>query len=192
MFSLSCNSFIYNAEFIIRIFFGIDWLHLVGVFQLLCLAIIFNIDGRLSDCYLRSLGLTKAQFYFRILETIVKFGGVIIGAQYGIYGVSVAVVFANFVMIFIKLSYITRHINYSFGGIILTIIHSWKSMIILIPSCVIVSLLLPNTIVGDIIKLILFVLVTVTLFFVFPSIIGYKYKVQVYPKIISIVKRRKS
>ena len=184
-------AFIYNAEFIIRIFFGIDWLHLVGVFQLLCVAIIFNIDGRLSDCYLRSLGLTKAQFYFRILETIVKFGGVIIGAQYGIYGVSIAVVFANFVMIFIKLSYITRHINYPFGNILMTIIHSWKSMLIFIPVCVVASLLLPSNIGGDIVKMIVFVLVSFTLFLVFPSIIGKEYKEQMYPRVITIVKKRK-
>ena len=164
---------------------------MVGVFQLLCVAIIFNIDGRLSDCYLRSLGLTKAQFYFRILETIVKFGGVIIGAQYGIYGVSIAVVFANFVMIFIKLSYITRHINYPFGNILMTIIHSWKSMLIFIPVCVVASLLLPSNIGGDIVKMIVFVLVSFTLFLVFPSIIGKEYKEQMYPRVITIVKKRK-
>ena len=48
-------AFIYNSELIIQIFFGNEWMHLTLVFQLLCIAIIFNIDGRLSDCYLRSL-----------------------------------------------------------------------------------------------------------------------------------------
>ena len=184
-------AFIYNAEFIIFIFFGIDWLHLASVFQLLSIAIIFNIDGRLSDCYLRSLGLTKAQFYFRIFETIVKFVGVVIGAKYGIYGVSIAVVFANFIMIFIKLSYITRHIDYSFRCVMLTIIQSWQSMIILLPICVITSLLLPHNIGGYLIKLVVFVLLSVTLFLVFPSIIGKQYKEEVYLKILNIVKRRK-
>lgn len=184
-------AFIYNAEFIIRIFFGNDWLHLTGVFQLLCVAIVFNIDGRLSDCYLRSLGLTKSQFFFRIFETIVKFGGVIIGAHYGIYGVSIAVVFANFIMIFIKLSYITQHINYSFFGIMKTIIQSWKSMIVLVPICLSIYLLIPSNIGMDIVKLLLFVLFTATLFLFFPSIIGKEYKEQVYPKIMSIIKKKK-
>ena len=184
-------AFIYNSELIIQIFFGNEWMHLTLVFQLLCIAIIFNIDSRLSDCYLRSLGLTQSQFYFRILETVVKFGGVVIGARYGIYGVSIAVVFANFVMIFIKLSYITRYINYSFRGILMTIIYSWKSMIILVPFCVVTSLLVPNNIEGYFVKLIVFILITFILFLVFPSIIGKEYRELVYPKIINKLMRKK-
>lgn len=188
--SVLCVAFIFNAELIIRIFFGEDWMHLTGVFQILSLVVIFNIDGRLSDCYLRSLRLTKAQFYFRVAETIIKFGGVILGAQFGIYGVSIAVVLANFIMIFVKLAYIARKVNYSFNVLLQTILKSWQSMFVIVPISAISMLLLPHSIGANIMQVIIFVLTVIILFLIFPSVVGKEFKNQIYVVFVNQIKRR--
>ena len=66
-----------------------------GITIIISFVLIFNIDGRLSDCYLRSLGMTKQQFYFRIFEAALNIIGVLIGSYWGILGVAVSVVLTN-------------------------------------------------------------------------------------------------
>ena len=179
-------TFFFNAELIIRIFFGEKWLNLTGVFQVLSLALIFNIDGRLADCYLRSLGLTKSQFNFRVVETFIKFGGVIIGAYFGIYGVAIAVVFANFIMIFIKVSYIAKHIELRGGAIVKVIVNAWQPLFVYMPVIGLLFFILPHTLVGDIVITFSFVFLTIVMFIFCPMLVGKKYHEEVYAKVRNI------
>lgn len=183
-------TFFFNAEFIIRIFFGSEWLHLSGILQVLSLAVIFNVDGRLADCFLRSLGLTKAQFLFRIAETIIKFSGVIVGAKYGVYGVAIAVVFVNFIMIFMKLGYIASNLQSSYFELFITILRSWKSMSIIIPMCVMMSMFFPHNLQSNIVQFVIFVFVLGIVFLVLPSLVGMQYKNGVHKAIINQIKKR--
>ena len=73
---LLAMGFAFNSELIIRVFFGEEWLSLNLVMIVTSFVFVFNIDGRLSDCYLRSMALTKIQFYFRAFETILNISGV--------------------------------------------------------------------------------------------------------------------
>lgn len=180
-------AFFFNAELIIRIFFGNDWLNLIGIFQVLSLALVFNVDGRLADCFLRSLALTKAQFYFRVIETIIKFTGVIYGSHYGIYGVSIAVVFSNFIMIFVKIYYIALHIKLNGSIILKTIIEAWKPLIILLPILIILTVFLPHSVMGDIVMLFSYVFLSLGLFLFLPQLIGKEYHQEIHQKIMSFL-----
>lgn len=182
--------FFVNSELIIRIFFGPAWLNLVPVFQILSLALIFNIDGRLSDCYLRALGLTKPQFFFRVFETVVKFGGVIVGAIWGIYGVAFAVVFANCSMIIVKVIYIANKINIPTIETFRTILQSWIFLIYLVPIAVVSLIYLPHTVAGNIILCLIIAISLLIQFFAFPQLVGKMYREQVFPKVLRFVSQK--
>ena len=77
-------SFMFNSGLLIRIFFGAQWMDLKPVMFVISSSLLFNMDGRLADCYLRSLAMTKQQFFFRIFETIIKTVGVLVGYKWGI------------------------------------------------------------------------------------------------------------
>lgn len=183
-------AFFYNAELIIRIFFGIEWLDLVSIFQLLSVALIFNIDGRLADCYLRSLALTKSQFYFRVIETILKFGGIIFAVRYGLYGIAVAVILSNFIMVFVKLLYIARHLYVNFGSVFNTIFKAWQPLVFLIPILSIVSVVYSNTLINNMITLISFIVLTLIIFVMVPTLAGRDYKDEVYSKVRGIINQK--
>ncbi len=65
-------AFAVNAEFLLRLFFGSEWLYLTPVFIIFAALVFFNADGRIADCYLRSLGRTKEQFYLGFLSLSLK------------------------------------------------------------------------------------------------------------------------
>lgn len=180
-------AFFFNSELIIRIFFGAKWMHLVGILQVLSMALIFNIDGRLADCFLRSLALTKSQFVFRIIETIIKFSGVIIGAQYGIYGVAIAVVLSNFIMIFIKVSYICNYIELTTVTVVKNVFASWQPVLIFAPVLGTMEWLMPHTLMTEISIVVVFCVLVIILFFLFPSLVGSQYKEEVYSKVTPVI-----
>lgn len=184
-------AFFFNAELIIRLFFGEQWLNLVGLFQVLALALIFNVDGRLADCFLRSLALTKSQFYFRIVETIIKFSGVIIGAIYfGLYGVAIAVVFSNSIMVLVKVCYIAKHIELKSSTPFYTIIRAWQPMVIFLPIMTVLMVLLPHSLINCVILLGVFVMLSCVLFLASPNLVGREYKNGVYLKIHEYIKNK--
>lgn len=183
-------AFFFNAEFIIRVFFGSQWLNLTGVLQVLSFALVFNVDGRLADCFLRSLALTRSQFYFRVVETVIKFGGVIIGAHYGIYGVAFAVVLSNFVMIFVKVSYIACHLKMTGYSVVKDIIVAWQPLLLYVPIIGSLIYFLPSSYGTDLIILFVFCTLFVLCFVKYPSLVGLQYKEYVYSQVIQIINNR--
>lgn len=180
-------TFIFNSELIIRIFFGQDWMNVKTVFILLSIALVFNIDGRLSDCYLRSLALTKQQFFFRIIELVIKTIGFFIGAIWGVEGVAVSVVTTNFIMIAIKFFYISRKINITAKETISILFSSWKYGLFVAPLMTIICYVTPSSWIGNVIVLISYLLIIIICFAAFPQLIGSYYKEDLYIKIKSIV-----
>ena len=176
--------FIFNGDFIIRIFFGHQWLDLGLVFIILSISLVVNIDGRLNDCYLRSLGLTKAQFIFRIFEFVVNVVFYVIGSHWGIVGFAIGGVLANFVLIFAKMNYLNKKIQISFFEVLKCIISSWHGGAVIIPVMILLRFLLPNNLIGNVFNCICLVVLYALLFLIFPSIVGAKYKADVYPKIM--------
>lgn len=174
--------FIFNADLIIRIFFGEEWLNVSTVFIILSISVVFNIDGRLCDCFFRSLALVKYQFYIRVFESIFTISCLFVGFHWDIVGVSVAVLVSNVTSIVVKLILISSKIGFSFGFILKKILSAWRFTLVLGPIMLISSCCLQKTIVGDTINLIIFGITTFFIFLIKPTIVGDLYKNGPYKK----------
>jgi len=184
---LLATSFIFNHELIIRVFLGEQWMSTKVVFIIVSIALVFNIDGRLSDCYFRSLGLTRQQFFFRILELIIKVFGLLIGAKWGLVGVALSVVISNITMIVIKTLFIAGQVEVSATETIAIIVRSWKFSMFEIPVLFVAYLLLPHSWLGNILLAALNVIIVFLLFIVFPKAVGKLYADNAYEKVKRVI-----
>jgi PST family polysaccharide transporter len=179
---------VFGSELIIRVFFGIDWLDLTSVFMVLSLTVIFDADARLADCYFRSLGLTKQQFFFRILELVIKVIALVIGSRWNIIGVAVAILIACIINVFLKICYVCSKIDVNVFSILGTIASSWQFTLFLLPIIIVATLFLPHTWLGNVILCLVFLVVVVVLFLFLPKLCGKTYYETAYDKIVGIVK----
>lgn len=191
IFSLFLASlFVFNSELIIRVFFGDKWLSTQVLFVILSISIIFDTDARLADCFIRSLGWTKQQFFFRILEVAFSLVGVLIGSLWGVVGIAIAYVLVQCVTIIIKNIYIIRRLNMSVIDSIEIILSAWRYGLVFIPLLMASSFLLPHNLEGNIFLALIFCLFSALIFIFFPSIIGKRYKDDLYIKIVSPIKNK--
>lgn len=174
--------FIFNGELIVRIFFGEQWIELKYIFMILSLALIFNIDIRLTDCYLRSLALTKSQFIFRIIEFVLKLICLTIGSSWGLVGFSVGSVSAVLLTTIFKLFYISRKVDVGFLETLSCIASSWRAGILFVPVMVLGFFLFPSSIIGNVLNALLMFLLFLCVFGFFPSLVGKKYQQEIHPK----------
>lgn len=178
-------AFVFNSSFLIRLFFGAEWMDLLPVFIVLSLALVFNIDGRLCDCFFRSLALVKYQFFIRLFEFVLTICCLLIGFKWDIIGVAYAVLFANITIIFIKLTIITNKVGSNIGKVVLNILSAWRFAFVLVPIMILTQAILPMTYLGDIIKLVIFGILVLTLFVLTPTVVGKTYKEGAYQSIMS-------
>ena len=178
-----------NSELIIRIFFGEDWLNLNTVFMILSSYFLLNVNGRLCDCYLRSLALTKQQYYFRIFQLVITVLGIWLVARFGIIAIAIMVIVANFIVVMAKVIYICGKIQYGIKDALLEQIKSWSFLLMLLPECVAFKLLWADSIVGNILTLTLFSISLAILFLRFPKLIGKEYAEVAYPAVMKKMKR---
>ena len=183
-------SFMFNSGLLIRIFFGAQWMDLKPVMFVISSSLLFNMDGRLADCYLRSLAMTKQQFFFRIFETIIKTVGVLVGYKWGIIGVAITVVVTNFIAKLVKIIYVGGKIDISTSQVINIILSSWKFATILLPISIIAELFLPDTWGGDIAMAAIFAITVLFLFLFCPRFVGTKYESEIYFKLVPIIKKK--
>ena len=184
-------AFVFNSELIIRVFFGEKWMSILLTMQILSCMLVFNVDARLADCYLRSLGWTKQQFYFRVIEVVAQLIGILIGGHYGINGIAVSVVLVNILTIAAKNYYITKRLGIDTFKVIKTILKSWKVSYLTLPVLIILQCLLPHHLLGNVINAFIFCLLYLFAFVVYPNMIGSMYKNEVYPTITSKLKIKK-
>ena len=181
--------FFFNANLIISVFFGRNWVELIPVLQIVSISVIFNINGRLVDCFFRSLAYVRLGFVLRLLSVIITFVAIYIGSKYGIIGVATALVIANVTNIFIKLFSLAIKINASPFEIIKRMILAWR---VVVPILVvgIPFLLLNNHSWWIIISFaIVFVIIVLAEFVCYPSFVGDVYTLQVYPKVSRLVNK---
>lgn len=181
--------FIFNHELIIRVFMGEQWMSTKYVFVVLSMALVFNIDGRLSDCYFRSLGLTKEQFYFRVVELFVKVVAVLIGAKVGLLGIASAIVVANMIMVVIKTLFISSKVGVTVEETLRTVLKSWRFSILEIPVLAIAYYLLPHTWMGNIWQALVFLFINLMIFGLMPRFVGSEYESKVYRLVLERLKR---
>lgn len=175
--------FIFNAKLLLRIFFGEKWLYLSPVFSILSLLILFNAAGRLADCYLRSLGKTKQQFVFRIVEFMAKFGSIIICRNTGLYGVVIGLVISEGIVKIVKLLYASLIIDYKLSSLLKECLNALRASVILIPFVFITVMFTPDSLQGEIITLTVMIVLTILLFAFFPRFVGGVYYESVFPNI---------
>ena len=181
---------VFNSELIIRIFLGNDWLDLRNLTMVVACSLLFNTVGRLADCYLRSMGMTKQQFYFRAVETIVASVAVIVGYRWGVMGVAVLVMLSNSAIKIAKVLFICNKIDLSFKDLFILHFSSWKFALVMLPPIIAAYTLSNHTITGCIIILAVFLVSSALTFLVFPGIVGEQYKVEVYHQIISFLNKK--
>ena len=184
------TAFMFNSELVIRIFFGEEWMSLKPLVQIFAFYMILNVDGRLMDCYIRSLGKTKKQFHFRVLQLVVTIVGLVIGSKYDLVGIASAIIIANMILVTIKLLYVTHEIGYKRKLAFMTILQSWRFVLVLIPFYIIIQIFVENTWSGNLLSAGIYSLVMFFVFIVFPIIVGRKYKYGIYKKIISTIKNK--
>ena len=182
--------FMFNSELLIRVFFGDQWTNLTNVFFVVSCTLLFNVDGRLADCYLRSLAMTKQQFYFRVFEFVIKTIGVLIGFKCGIMGVAISILVTNFIAKIIKIVYIGEKVAVKPIETIGIILSSWRYGLIMIPICTVSYIFLPNTWTGDIVMAVIFKLLVLAIFFFMPLFVGQQYHDDVYVKVLSYLKNK--
>jgi len=180
-------TFIVNSSLIIHIFFGNRWLYLQPILCIFSLSIIFNADGRLADCYLRSLAMTKQQLFFRIAETVIKTLCVIFAARFDISGVAISIVSSDILIKIIKILYVSRKLNFDTMRVFRILIDSWRCLLVLIPISFVFFIIVPPTVYGNVVLLLLFLTFVLAIFFAFPSFVGSLYYHNVYPQIKSFL-----
>lgn len=188
-------AFMFNSGLLIRIFFGEQWLNLEPVLIVLSSSFLFNMDGRLADCYLRSLAMTKEQFYFRVFEAILKIVGVLISYKWGLLGIAVSIAITNIVSKIVKIFFIGNKIEIKGDRVVSILLESWKFTLLLLPVLIIAHKYLPSTLTGNITMAFIFTLSALLVFLFCPNFLGVHYKEEVHskimPRVTNLIKRFK-
>ncbi len=191
MFALLVSmALMFNSELLIRIFFGEQWLSLRPVMFVVSFTVLFNFDGRLADCYLRSLAMTKQQFYFRIFEFVMNILGVLAGYKWDILGVAIGVTCANMISKMVKIMFVGIKVDMKPGQTIRVILSSWRYALLLLPCCLLAYCLLPSSWGGNIVLITIFLLAVGILFLFMPNFVGREYKEEIFVRIQSFVNSR--
>lgn len=183
-------AFIINAELIIRVFFGADWLDLVPILRIISISVIFCVDGRLVDCFFRSMGAVKLSFELRLVAFVITLSAVLIGSRFGVIGVAIGAVLSNIFVIILKVCVIVKIINVSFSEVIALLLKSVVPSIPIILLGTIYYVINYHTLPIQISLLVIFVVCIGIEMLLFPKFIGNEYYNMVYPKIRSFIKRR--
>lgn len=181
--------FFFNAELIVTIFFGKNWLELTTVLQIISVFIIFNIDNRLVDCFFRSLGYVDTGFYLRLISAVVTFGGLYIGSQYGIYGVAISLVCANIITVLMKVAVLSHKIDVGLFMVIKSFLIAEKPLIPLIGIGIPFLILTKHSFGENVAFAFIMACVIFLQFVVFPKTVSAEYAQTVYPTIKSAIKK---
>ncbi len=172
--------FFFNAELIITIFFGQDWLEIVPVMRIVSLGIIFRIDSRLVDCFFRSLNYVKLGTQIRIIGVVITFLSLYVGAQYGIIGTAWGVFVSNLLLVLIKMVALAIKVKANIFEMFEAWIKAWKPAVLpAIVGCI--YLFIPNMLLVNIVFGLFFVSIILIEFIFYPQIVGKEYCDSVYP-----------
>ena len=189
---LGCVLF-FNAELIITIFFGKEWLELVPVMRVVSLSSVFFIDSQLVDCFFRSLNFVRTGFLIRLFALFWNLFCIYWGVKYGVMGIAISLTFANISVIILKMLVLNSKLGASRRIMCAKWISAWK--VALVPSflgVVYLLVFLNTTIFSNIIFAILFGMIIIIELVVFPSMVGKEYKETLYPKVRAVGQRIKN
>ena len=178
--------FFFNAELIIQIFFGNQWLDLAIVMRIASIGVIFSIDSQLVDCFFRSLNYVRLGFFLRLFGALWMLLCIYIGTKYGIVGVAASIVFANVVFIIIKMVFLSYKVKANVGTMFYTWFKAWKPAFIL---CIFGALFLvfaPQTTLVRVLFAAVFGLIIIWEFAFCPSMVGVEYEKTIYPSVLKV------
>ena len=177
----------FNSGILIRIFLGEQWLQLRPIMVVIAISLPFNFNGRLADCFLRSLAMTKQQFFFRILEITLNIVSVIIGYRWGTLGVAVSIVMANALTKILKILYIGVKVDMMPRQTLARLFSSGRFLMFFLP-LIILAFYLPSSWEGDVIMAGVFIAVAGLIFLLMPQLIGKEYQDEMYGRIVGYIK----
>lgn len=183
-------TFMFNSELIIRIFLGSEWMNVNKLFIVLSLSGIMMINGSLGDIFLRSLAYTKQQFFLRVIQALVSILLILLAAKVGVLAVAAAYLLAYGLVVFLKMHFIAKRINYGLMDALGDILSAFKVVLYYLPAYAICMAFIPNTIEGNILKLMVFGIITILVFLVFPNCVGRKYNDEMYSRVLQFIKGR--
>ena len=178
--------FFFNANLIVSIFFGKSWTDIVPLMQVISFSVIFMVNGRLVDCFFRSLAFVKIGFFLRLISVFVTFFSIYIGSHYDIYGVAISIVLASIINILTKVFVLSLKISLTPLKVLWNMIKAWKTVFPVLLIGIPFVLFNVHTWIIDITFSILFLIVILIEFAFFPQFVGIEYTMSVYPKINSI------
>lgn len=179
---LLASAFIFNASLIVRVFFGDQWLDLVPIMQIISITTIFSINGRLVDCFFRSINLVKLAFYIRLLQLIFTIIGVYVGCKHGLYGLAISIVLINITVIIGKVFILCNKINAPIGRTINILLKSLKLMIPYILLYLGINYLTDlSQDIKHIVNLLIFILIAIFEYVIYPPLVGLEYTEIVLP-----------
>ncbi|PJJ42835.1 lipopolysaccharide biosynthesis protein [Hallerella succinigenes] len=182
--------FFFNAELIISIFFGSNWINLVPVMQIVSIYVIFNIDSRLVDCYFRSLAMVDLGFKLRVCSALITFIGLYIGSEFDILGVAIGLVVSNILTVFLKVSFLSRRLKISIISVFASMFLACKPILLLGLIGYVNLLFFNHGIVQQIVFATLYAFIILSMFLFFPNMVGSEYAETVYPSVKTKILRK--
>lgn len=168
--------FFCNSELLIRIFFGEKWLNVDTLFKVLSFYPVLLINGRMGDVFLRSLAMTKQQFFFRVGQLVFAIVFILVGYRFGVVALAISVMLSYACITFIKIVYVTKKMGISLSLVMLNMVDSYRFVLFILPLYFICSYFLPNSWGGCIIQATLIIISIFILFVLLPNLVGRKYK----------------
>lgn len=186
--------FFFNAQLIISVFFGKEWLELTPVMQVVSITTVFFIDTQLVDCFFRSLNFVKAGFFIRLFALFWNLFCVYWGAKYGVLGIAISLAFANISVIILKMLVLSHKIDADWKVMFKKWVVAWKPAIPLVVIGMVFLLVFPNPSLWMTIAFaVIFGFVMLAEFILIPRFVGEEYEKTIYPTIKKIIgKTRRS
>ena len=176
--------FFFNAQLIIVVFFGEEWLELTPVMQVVAFTTVFFIDTQLVDCFFRSLNFVKTGFFIRLFALFWNLICIYVGAKYDVMGIAISLAFANISVIVLKMVVLSHKIDADWRLMFSKWIKAWRPAIPLVIIGLAFQILFPTpTIIHTICFAASFVLVVIIEFLFFPKFIGKEYIKTIYPTV---------
>ncbi len=102
------------AEPLITLLFGEKWLASVPYFQILCISGMVYTLNTLNTNVIKSLGKGKVYFFVQLSKRLVGIALILIGINYGIFGLLWSVSSVGYICLFINMGVNKRLINYGY------------------------------------------------------------------------------
>lgn len=181
-FSLLFLTFLFNSRLIIVLFLGEQWLDQISIFQILSFSMFIYFLNRLDDCFIRSMAYLKFAFRLKILSILLLVISIYVMSKYGCEGIAISICMTNLIVCLIKTIYICKKININFIKLIINLSYSFRYSLPIISFGIVYYSIFQQNMINDVVFAILFAMLCIIIFVLFPSLVGDQYKELIYIK----------